>query len=105
MKMSWFQEVLSPELLLLARGDVTGSSVGAGETQTAVDAHLTVLTLGTGEGGGEEETQQEGRGGDIAGEEEKEGGDKREEQEAERIGVEREKREEERGGSEKRIGE
>ena len=60
---SWFQDAISPELLLLARGDVTGSSVGAGETQTAVDAHLTVLTLGTGEGGGEEETQQEGRGG------------------------------------------
>ena len=71
---SWFQDAISPELLLLARRDVTGSSVGAGETQTAVDAHLTVLTLGTGEGGGEEETQQEGRGG----EEQKEGGDKRE---------------------------
>ena len=48
------QDVIVPELVFLARLDVTGSSVGTGETQTAVDAHLTVLTLGTVEGGGEE---------------------------------------------------
>ena len=52
--MVWLQDVTLPELVFQARLDVTGSSVGTGETQAAVDAHLTVLTLGTGEGGGEE---------------------------------------------------
>ena len=57
--MVWLQDVTLPELVFQARLDVTGSSVGTGETQAAVDAHLTVLTLGTGEGGGEESGGEE----------------------------------------------